>query len=48
VSGYGIHGTWDEASIGKAESAGCVRMRNAEVEQLYTLLPNGTEVAIEE
>lgn len=48
VSGYGIHGTWDDASIGKAESAGCVRMHNADVEQLYVLLPVGTAVAIEE
>lgn len=48
VSGYGIHGTWDDASIGKAESAGCVRMHNADVEQLYVLLPVGVEVVIEE
>jgi lipoprotein-anchoring transpeptidase ErfK/SrfK len=26
VRGYGIHGTWIEESIGKAESAGCLRM----------------------
>ena len=48
VSGYGIHGTWDDASIGKAESAGCVRMRNADIEELFMLLPAGTEVVIEE
>ncbi|MFO7534793.1 MAG: L,D-transpeptidase family protein [Kiritimatiellia bacterium] len=48
VSGYGIHGTWDDSSIGKDESAGCVRMRNADVEELYVLMPVGTEVVIEE
>jgi len=46
VKGYGIHGTWDEKSVGKAESAGCVRMRNAEVEQLYDLISLGTPVTI--
>lgn len=46
VKGYGIHGTWDEASIGKSESAGCVRMRNADVEELYNLVPLGTTVTI--
>ena len=48
VSGYGIHGTWDEASLGKQASAGCVRMRNAEVEELFTLVPRGTPVRIVE
>jgi LysM repeat protein len=48
VKGYGIHGTWDDASIGKAESAGCVRLHNPDVEQLYVMLPIGTEVVIEE
>jgi lipoprotein-anchoring transpeptidase ErfK/SrfK len=48
VRGYGIHGTWDETSIGMAESAGCVRMRNAEVEELFAMVPLGTRVVIEE
>ena len=46
--GYGIHGTWDESSIGKAVSAGCIRMRNKDVEELYMLVPLGTPVTIEE
>ena len=46
VRGYGIHGTWNESSIGKSESAGCVRMRNADVEQLFNLVPIGTKVTI--
>ncbi|MFW5871150.1 MAG: L,D-transpeptidase family protein [Verrucomicrobiota bacterium] len=44
--GYGIHGTWEPESIGKAESAGCVRMRNDEVEELFVLVPRGTPVVI--
>ena len=46
VKGYGIHGTWDDKSIGKAESAGCVRMKNSDVEQLFDLVPLGTPVTI--
>jgi len=48
VKGYGIHGTWDDSSIGKAESAGCIRMRNQDVEQLFVLVPMGTVVTITE
>lgn len=44
--GYGIHGTTDPAAIGQSVTAGCVRMRNAEVEELYALLPMGTDVTI--
>ena len=43
---YGIHGTTDPHSIGKQSTAGCVRMINAEVEELYSLLPIGTEVTV--
>ena len=35
---YGIHGTTDPASIGLYSSNGCVRMLNAEVEEIYALL----------
>ncbi|MCE9615011.1 MAG: L,D-transpeptidase family protein [Lentisphaerae bacterium] len=48
VRGYGIHGTWDDASIGKAESAGCIRMHNPEVEELFDIVPVGTRVIITE
>lgn len=44
--GYGIHGTTDPQSLGKQATAGCVRMLNAEVEQLYSIVPQGTEVTI--
>lgn len=44
--GYGIHGTWDNESIGKSESAGCIRMHNSDVEELYMFVPVGTKVTI--
>jgi hypothetical protein len=44
VKGYGIHGTNDPDSIGGARSAGCVRMHNADVEELSRLIPVGTPV----
>jgi len=46
ASGFGIHGTSLPDSIGKNESMGCVRMRNAEVEELFELVPRGTQVTI--
>lgn len=48
AKGYGIHGSWDESGIGRQSSAGCIRMRNADVEELYLLVPEGTPVRIEE
>ena len=44
--GYGIHGTTQPQSIGKSVTAGCVRMKNSEVEELYSIVPEGTEVVI--
>ncbi|MBR4188966.1 MAG: L,D-transpeptidase family protein [Kiritimatiellae bacterium] len=46
--GYGLHGTWDPGSIGSQSSAGCVRLLNEEIEELYTILPKGTVVTIVE
>jgi lipoprotein-anchoring transpeptidase ErfK/SrfK len=43
---YGIHGTIDPASIGKSVTEGCVRMKNQDVEELYSIVPEGTEVVI--
>ncbi|MGI5868988.1 MAG: L,D-transpeptidase family protein [Kiritimatiellia bacterium] len=48
VRGYGIHGTWDNSTIGKQSSAGCVRMRNDDVAEVFMLLPRGTPVTIVE
>ena len=33
--GYGIHGTDNPRSIGHAQSQGCIRLRNADVERLF-------------
>lgn len=44
--GYGIHGTNNPSSIGKAVSHGCVRMYNRDVLQLAEMVPNGTRVLI--
>ena len=44
--GYGIHGTTEPQSIGKSVTAGCVRMKNSDVEELYSIVPEGTEVVI--
>ncbi len=43
---YGIHGTIEPENIGKQITAGCVRMINEEVEELFSLVPAGTEVTI--
>ena len=48
LPGYGIHGTIDPDSIGKQVTAGCVRMRNEDVEELYDIIPIGTKVVIVE
>ena len=46
VPGYGIHGTTKPESIGKNVSAGCVRMLNEDVEELYDIVPAKTKVTI--
>jgi lipoprotein-anchoring transpeptidase ErfK/SrfK len=43
---YGIHGTIAPNSIGKAESRGCIRLRNEDVEEVYDMLAVGSEVTI--
>jgi len=44
--GYGIHGTNEPKSIGKAASHGCIRMRSADAEQLFKLVQVGDSVEI--
>lgn len=44
--GFGIHGTNNPNSIGKAVSHGCVRMYNNDVIELYDIVPIGTPVKI--
>jgi len=46
LTGYGIHGTTQPETIGKQITQGCVRMLNKDVEEIYILLPVGTEVTI--
>ena len=46
VGGVGIHGTAAEYSIGTAASHGCIRMRVADVIDLYPRVPLGTAVLI--
>lgn len=46
AKGYGLHGTWEPETIGYQLSAGCVRMHNDDIEQLYNLLTLGTPVSI--
>jgi lipoprotein-anchoring transpeptidase ErfK/SrfK len=43
---YGIHGTIDPNSIGRAESRGCIRLLNSDVAEVYDLLDLGSEVVI--
>jgi len=44
--GYGIHGTRNPSSIGAAMSHGCIRMFNADVEELFPWIPLGARVEI--
>lgn len=41
-----IHGTNHEEKIGEPASHGCIRMKNADVAELFELVPLGTEVVI--
>ncbi|MBK9388528.1 MAG: L,D-transpeptidase [Planctomycetes bacterium] len=47
ATGYGIHGTNDEGSIGEEASEGCVRLYNAAIVELMAwVAPKGTQVTI--
>ena len=46
LKGYGIHGTNAPRSIGKAASHGCIRLRNRDMERLFTMLRTGDAVQI--
>lgn len=46
AGGVGIHGTSQEYSIGSRASHGCIRMRVADVIDLYSRVPMGTPVLI--
>ncbi len=46
AKGYGLHGTVEPQQLGKQVTEGCVRLANSDVEELYDILPVGTEVVI--
>jgi len=44
--GYGIHGTNEPSSIGKAASHGCIRMAKKDLEEFYELVAQGDTVEL--
>jgi lipoprotein-anchoring transpeptidase ErfK/SrfK len=44
--GYGIHGTNAPRSVGQAASHGCIRLRNRDMERLFTMVRIGDAVEI--
>jgi lipoprotein-anchoring transpeptidase ErfK/SrfK len=45
---YGIHGTIEPKSIGTQASEGCIRMLNEDVEEIYSIVPVGTKVTVQD
>lgn len=43
---YRLHGTNEQASIGKAVSSGCIRLFNQDIIDLYNRVPLGTQVVV--
>lgn len=41
-----IHGTPDDVEMGKPGSRGCIRMRNADIIELFDYVPVGTQITI--
>jgi lipoprotein-anchoring transpeptidase ErfK/SrfK len=46
IAGYGIHGTNEPNSIGKAASHGCIRMAKADLEEFYAMVEVGDTVEL--
>jgi lipoprotein-anchoring transpeptidase ErfK/SrfK len=46
TSEYRIHGTNDPTTIGKFVSSGCIRLTNADVEDLFSRVDVGTKVVV--
>lgn len=44
--GLAIHGTTDPSCIGRAVSNGCIRMHNQHIEEIFPVIPIGTQVQI--
>ena len=45
---FGIHGTIYPNSLGWQSSHGCIRMDNNDVKELYSYIPIGTKVTIQD
>jgi hypothetical protein len=43
---FGIHGTNNETTIGKAVSRGCIRLKNRDVVKLFPWVPKGMSVVV--
>jgi lipoprotein-anchoring transpeptidase ErfK/SrfK len=43
---FRLHGTYEQASIGKAVSSGCVRLLNQDIIDLYERVPLGAKVVV--
>lgn len=41
-----IHGTNQEDLVGQPASHGCIRLRNSDVIELFSLVPGGTEIEV--
>jgi len=48
VKGLGLHGTWNDALLGRPSDEGRVRFSNADIEEICTLMPDGSAVNIAE
>lgn len=46
LKGYGIHGTTLSETVGSSASEGCIRMLNQDVEELFSIVPQGTNVNV--
>jgi lipoprotein-anchoring transpeptidase ErfK/SrfK len=46
-SHLGFHGTTDPDTVGGAVSSGCVRLRNEDVEVLFEILPEKSDVVVQ-
>ena len=44
--GYGIHGTTEPEKLGRQVSAGCIRMKNEDVDELFMRVEPGTPLDI--
>ena len=45
-SGFGAHGTPMPETIGTMSSAGCIRMYDNDIEELYKVLPRKAKVVV--